>query len=59
MRHWEASERLPGRQKVEPFQQRSNPSGHRATDSRRWANATAPYEAVYEETYEPWGIMHR
>ena len=56
MKFWEASEGQP--KKLQPFRLRYSP-GHNATDSKRWANATAPYDAIYEEWYEPWGIMHR
>lgn len=44
---------------VVPFASQVWPQGHRATDFDRWKGAIAPYEAVYEEGFEPFVIMNR
>lgn len=44
---------------VRPFASEVWPQGHRATNFDKWKGAHAPYEAVYEEGFEPFVIMNR
>lgn len=44
---------------VLPFASQVWPQGHRATNFDIWKEAHTPYEAVYEEGFEPFVIMNR
>lgn len=44
---------------IVPFASHVWPQGHRATNFGRWKGASVPYEAVYEEGFEPFVIMNR
>ena len=45
--------------KVQAFQQKNYPSGHYATNTKRWLEADRPYEVRYRFGYEPFLVLKR
>jgi hypothetical protein len=45
--------------KVQAFQQKNYPSGHYATNTKRWLEADRPYEVRYRFGYEPFLLLKR